>query len=130
MSKKYFLLVLSSFFIIMNICYSNSDLTGTSQELIENILDNEAFCVNRIEGDKVYIKSENITPTDQGILIHLNYYDQLFVPNICSDVGGCFVKYKTGSGWTDIVPKETCSECGWVKRYGVCKNKGCSKFNK
>jgi len=108
---KRFLLVLAISSMFTNLCYSNHQSVETSIEWVNDILENKDYCVNKIEGSKIYIHSENIVPTEQGILINLNGYDQVLVPHVSSDLGGCFVEPIPTNNWTDIVPKERCSVC-------------------
>ena len=116
-----------------NFCYSEDNYSQKQlehlEECFQNVFENEQYCVDKIENNKVYIKSENIIPTNQGILIDLNGFDKIIAPTLFSDSGGCFME-NLKPMWSDIVPKERCSVCGKEKRYGVCKNKDCSSFNK
>lgn len=89
-------------------------------------MNNESYCVNRIEGSKIYIHSENIIPTEQGVLINLNGHDQVYVPLLGSDLGGCFVD--TRPMWSEIIPR--CSSCKKPVYDGVCRNPACDRYGR
>lgn len=127
MLKKLFTLV-ALFFMVANFCYAESNTSQKHLEkCIQNVFDNEQYCVDKIEDNKVYIKSENIIPTDQGVLIDLNGFDKVLAPALFSDSGGSFVKDMRPM-WSEIIPR--CSSCKEPIYNGVCQNPECKRYGR
>jgi hypothetical protein len=119
------------FFIVANFCYAECSAFSQKhlEKCIQRVFENKQYCIDKIEDTKIYIKSENIVPTEQGVLIDLNGFDKVLAPILFSDVGGCFLK-DVRPMWSDIMPKERCAMCGRMKELGSCINKDCPNYGK
>lgn len=91
MFKQSFLLgALLSVFVTF--CHADSSINDDYVECVKSVLENNYYCVQKIENDKIYINSEKIVPTTQGIFIDLNGYEHVFAPQISSDSSGSFIE--------------------------------------
>lgn len=94
---------------------------------LEHIILNETYCVDRYEEDRVYLKSENLTTTDEGIFLDLNGFEAIQIPSLQSDHSGCSVIMPLNDKIIEVLNK--CPQCG--RRYFVrCKNPDCPSNKK
>jgi hypothetical protein len=127
MLRKIFPLV-ALFFMVANFCYAEANVYQRQLEkCIQNVFENEQYCVYKIEDNKVYIKSENIIPTEQGILIDLNGFEKTLAPALFSDSGGSFLE-DIRPMWSEIIPR--CSSCKEPIYNGVCNNPNCKRYGR
>jgi hypothetical protein len=121
--------ILILFFIFSNFCHAETQ-DHCQEDLkifFEKVLENEQYCVDTIDNGKIYIKSENIIPTKQGILIDLNGFDQVLAPTVSSNSSGCFVQTPSCM-WSEVVP--VCSSCRKAMWNGVCDNSDCDRYGR
>src|SRR5690348_8640024 len=80
-----------------SICFPVSFTFGESiecrnyDELVGEVLANEGECVNNIEGEKVYLKPENIFPAKEGVFLKLDHFSLVRLPSLYSDEKGCYI---------------------------------------
>ena len=84
---KFFIPALLSFFTF-NQCIQAESNYGT---LINQIIANEYFCVQEYEEEKIYLRAENIYPTENGLLLKVNDQDYICLLLLQSDNTGCYV---------------------------------------
>lgn len=103
-----------------NTCFAQTAIDFNSDdEALEVILANRS-CVAAIEEEKVYLKTDRIYPTNEGLFIDLNGQDSVLLNTLNSDCNGCYV----AASETLIDVHKQCPDCG--ARYIVtCPNKNC-----
>lgn len=122
MLRKLFTLVVL-FFMVTSFCYAEDGMSQKYLEkCIQNVFENEEYCIDRIEDNKIYI-----IPTGQGILIDLNGFDKMLAPALFSGANGCFLK-DLRPMWSTIIPR--CSSCKEPIESGVCRNPKCSRYGR
>ncbi len=67
------IVIIMSFFGLMYsaMAYSNDQL------LFDKISENAEHCVNFCEGDRLYLSSNHLYPSDEGLILDLNGYEQV-----------------------------------------------------
>ncbi len=99
--------------------------------LLYKIVENQEYCVSNFDGDKIFIRPENIVPAAQGLCINLNGSELCLLPLLQFSKQGHFVQ---ASFLQDIVlaaakkeaTKGPCPECEVnTDKTGICMNKVC-----
>lgn len=114
---KMLLLVVTVF--LSSIVSARPSYSEWSDSLIQSIHENEASCVDFYEGDKIYLNSDMINATEQGICLNVNDQRIVLLPLLVADKRGCFVL----SPYQRML--KTCSSCG-KKYYINCINTRCT----
>ena len=74
------------FFLLINIVSISllfaQPLQISQSDLIDKIIQNEQFCVKKYEENKIYIKSQKIIVSDEGLFIDINGYEFYLLPNL------------------------------------------------
>jgi len=103
----------------------------SEHHLIDKILENHRYCVAAFEGNKIFIRPENIISTDQGLFINVNGAEFYQLPLLQFNKNGHFIE---GTNIRDIDLKATkkeqtkgsCPNCGVnTDKYGYCRNEEC-----
>lgn len=66
--------------------------TQTESELLNLILDNKEYCTQVIEEEKIYLKPDQIFPTEDGIFLRINQFDLVKISPVFSDELGCYIE--------------------------------------
>ena len=88
---------MSKLFLVMltmltgTVLFGQPNVNFSHQDLVDKIIQNERFCVRKYEENKIYINSQNIIVSDEGIFIDLNGFDSFPFPNVQSNADGCFL---------------------------------------
>ncbi|PCI77835.1 hypothetical protein COB21_02460 [Candidatus Aerophobetes bacterium] len=111
--------------------------------VIDVILENQAYCVSSIEGDRLFIKPDKIVPTSNGILVDVNGKDMYPLPALYYSPQGHFIHTdmstpssgKTVQAQTcrvkPIMPKGKCPYCNTATTaWGDCWNRECEYYGK
>ena len=70
--------------------FINEGLLG--QGIIFEIMKSSLSAVKCVDGHKVYLKSERIVPSDEGLMLVGDDASLLLLPRLYSDQYGCYVK--------------------------------------
>ena len=130
--KKLFSLLIPAFLSAVHSLYAEvMPIETTEHHLIHKIIANHSCCVSAFDGDKIFIRPENIIPTNQGLFIHLNESEYYPLPLLQFNKNGYFIQ----GSFTHIIEltatkneetKGPCPECDInTNKYGVCKNTQC-----
>lgn len=109
-------------------------LETTEHHLIHKVVENHGYCVSAFDGDKIFIRAENIVPTSQGLFINLNGYDYSPLPLLQFNRSGHFIEgsFMRGMELAAAKKEETkgpCPNCNVnTSKYGHCKNKQCEFY--
>ena len=119
--------------IVLSSSFANAIGTySTDYELsLQQLLENRTNCVREISGDKIYLRTDSISISEEGTYVQLNEWgDCAFIPVLCADAAGCFIhvgltsesRYILGD-WANS-QKKTCPGC--KKPYFTsCTTKDC-----
>ena len=94
-----------------------------SEEMLNKIISNETYCVQEYDHDKIYLNSDNIYPTSNGLFLNLNANEHLHIPLLRSDNRGCWVHAER------IKILNDCPFCG-EEYFVTCKNPNCPSNKK
>jgi hypothetical protein len=106
----------------------------TEHHLIHKVIENHQYCVSAFEGDRIFIRPENIVPTNQGLFVNLNGSEFCPLPLLQFNKNGHFIE---GSFLQEIelvaakkeATKGPCPNCGVnTGKYGHCKNEACEFY--
>ena len=70
--------------------FINKTLLG--QGVIFDIIKNNLGAIKCVEGHKIYLKSDRIMPSDEGMMLISDDSSMILLPKLYSDQYGCFVK--------------------------------------
>ena len=70
--------------------FINEGLLG--QGIIFEIMKGSMSAVKCVEGHKVYLKSDRIVPSDEGLMLVSDDASRLLLPRLYSDEYGCYLK--------------------------------------
>jgi hypothetical protein len=113
-----------SFFADLSGIFSiNNDIS------LQQIIENGSNCINKINGNKVYLKADCISISENGIYLSLNEAgDTAYIPELYADESGAFINvglisrdYYAGA-YQDV--RKECPGCGQMY-FGHCKNPDC-----
>jgi len=95
---------------------------ATENQVIDKILANEKTCVIGSFEDRIYLNTNRLLPTDQGLYLNLNDADYILLSTLNSDSNGCYVP--CGSR---VQPRRwQCPYCHlWWELGEECTNKEC-----
>ena len=102
--------------------------------LIHKVVENHRYCVSAFDGDKIFIRPENIVSTSQGLFINLNGSEFSPLPLLQFNRNGHFIEgcFMNGIELTAAKKEETkgpCPNCNVnTSKYGLCKNPGCEFY--
>lgn len=129
--KKFFSLMISAFLGAIGSLHAEAvDLEITEHHLIHKIVKNQDHCVSAFDGDKVFIRPENIVPTYKGLFVNLNGSDCFPLPLLQFNRNGHFIE-GSFSGSIDLAAKKPqtqgpCPNCDVnTDGNGICKNPKC-----
>jgi hypothetical protein len=110
------------FIVVSSFCSAHQHKEINNYPL-EQIIANRTTCVKEISDNKVYLREEKIYATPNGIFLILNEQGEyILIPELLSDLGGCFVQ--RSSPRNDDIIYNICPFCG--RRYIIsCKNPDC-----
>lgn len=110
---------------ITSLCFGNQ--AGEEKlGILQEILNNHHTCVKSFAEDRVYLMSENIRATENGVFLILNEGgDFIQIPQLLSDVSGCYVAVPSDS--FEIFNR--CPDCG-ESYFVVCRNPRCPRNKK
>ena len=103
--------------ILLALCSSVLFAQEPNDALISEIMANENVCVRAYVEDKIYLDSERIVLTKEGLFLNLTNRHYIPLPTLYSDQGGCYV-LSAPSGLSD------CPHCG-ERYFGLCTNRDC-----
>ena len=126
-SKTARCLALIAFFSPFFACSSEETQT-VSQEaydtMMEAIVSNEETCVKRYQEEKIYLNTQRIYPTDQGMYLDLNGRDYAILPTVYGDANGCYIQQVLQNGNRT----HRCASCGnWTDTAGNCTIAECER---
>ncbi len=106
-------------------------LKTEEHHLIHKVIENHGYCVSAFDGDKIFIRPENIVSTSQGLFINLNGSEFSPLPLLQFNRNGHFIERSLICG-TELAAakkedsKGPCPNCD-VKtdKHGVCRNIKC-----
>jgi len=114
--SNFFIFFIVGFFTLTQVLFSH-ELT---EEVFEQIMGHEAYCVKDYDQDKIYLNAENIYPTDEGMFLDLDGYNSIALVGLHSDSQGCWVP----NVYRDVGIFKKCPLCG-KKYFVVCTNPEC-----
>lgn len=132
--KIFTLLIL--FFLVSFISLNANDVTYQyrSYHLMNKILENQNYCIEAFEGDKIFIRPENIISTNQGLFIKVNEEELYKLPLIKFNKKGHYIQgiinkdinlLKANKAKKEKT-KGPCPNCEVnTDGNGYCRNKGC-----
>ena len=105
-----------------------------SYHLMDKIIENQSYCIEAFEGNKIFIRPENIISTNQGLFIKVNEEELYKLPLIKFNKKGHYIEciinedinlLKTTKSKEEKT-KGPCPNCE-VKtdKHGYCRNKKC-----
>lgn len=130
-TKKILCFLISAFFgAIVSLHGEIVPVKTAEHHLIHKIVENQKYCVASFDGDKIFIRSENIISTNQGLFINLNGSEFYPIPLLQFNKQGHFMQASFARGIELAAKKEEtrgpCPECGMsTNKYGICKNIQC-----
>jgi hypothetical protein len=112
--------MLARIFVFMALASSVGGLHAMPCEdddaLIAEIVANDE-CIAEYAEEKIYLKSERIIPTNEGLFLNLNHRDYIPLRTLNSDDNGCYVQCR-------FLKPSICPNCR--REYvGICGNKEC-----
>ena len=106
----------------------------SEHHLIHKIVENQRYCVSAFDGDKIFIRPENIVPTNHGLFINLNGSEFSPLPLLQFNANGHFIEgsFMLGIELAAAKKEETkrpCPNCNVnTGKYGHCKNPQCEFY--
>ena len=130
--RKLFSLMISAFLGVIGSLHAEMvPIETTEHHLIHKIVENHGYCVSAFDGDKIFIRPENIVPTHQGLFINLNGSEFSPLPLLQFNRNGHFIEGSFSHGIELAAAKKEktkgpCPNCD-VKTdgNGVCQNPEC-----
>lgn len=130
--RKLFSLVISTLLGAIGSLHAETvSIEATEHHLIHKVVENHGYCVSAFEGDKIFIRPENIVPTQQGFFINLNGSEFSPLPLLQFNKNGHFIEGSFSHGIELAAAKKgktkgPCPNCD-VKTdgNGVCTNSLC-----
>ena len=92
-------------------------------EVVKEVLANEIYCVKGEKEDKIYLHSENIKLTEDGLCLDLNGLDVLPLSCLFSDGGGCYIP-RSGNHFTEPPMPIYCPKCKFWHSWPPCSIEG------
>ena len=89
-----------------------------SEEILDKIISHEDYCVKGYDQEKIYLHSDNLYPTPNGVFLNLDGHEYIQLPSLQSDNGGCWVYSEKIKIFND------CPFCG-EEYFITCKNPNC-----
>ena len=129
--RKLFSLLIPAFLAAICSLYAEAMPIETAEHhLIHKVIENHSYCVSAFDGDKIFIRPENIVSTSQGLFINLNGSECYPLPLLQFNKNGHFMQGSFIHGIELAAKKEEskgpCPECGAnTNKYGICKNSQC-----
>ncbi len=132
MIRKFFALLILAF-VVTSISLQAETVsiqTTTESHLIHKIMKNHKYCVNGFEGDKIFIRPENIISTDQGLFLDLNGTDYFPLPLLQFSKNGHFLQGSLMQEIELVAAKRQvygpCPACDVnTDKNGICINPAC-----
>jgi hypothetical protein len=97
--------------------------------LISKLIENRQYCVSAFDGDKIFIRPENIVATDQWLFINLDGFQLYPLPLLQFDNNGYFLEGNLIGGLELAASKHTrgpCPACDIpTDGNGICRNPLC-----
>jgi hypothetical protein len=104
------------FVVVLSACFAHENTDFINDDAMEQIIANEANCVQRYEQDRIYLVPDKIFPTEHGLYLDVNGVNFIRLPNVSSDNNGCYIAKRK------IL--NDCPYCG--QPYFIrCKNPNC-----
>jgi|GEM_PF-2530501 hypothetical protein len=134
--KKFFSLLIPVFLgAISSLQAEMVPLETAEHHLIHKVVENHEYCVSAFDGDKIFIRPENIVPTNQGLFVNLNGSDYFPLPLLQFNRSGHFIEGSFIHGIEKLATakkeetKGPCPNCNVnTGKYGHCKNPGCEFY--
>ncbi len=63
-------------------------------QILDLIVENSEYCVEKRWGNQIFLKPDQIYPTDEGMFLRLNHFDLVRLPYLYSTEEGCYVFFK------------------------------------
>ena len=130
--RKLFSLMIPAFLGAMSSLYAEMvPLETAEHHLIHKVVENHEYCVSAFDGDKIFIRPENIAPTSQGLFINLNGSELSPLPLLQFNRHGHFIEgsFMRGIELAAAKKEQTkgpCPNCDVnTDKNGVCKNAIC-----
>src|SRR5271154_4460967 len=91
--RKLFSLMIAAFLGAIGSLHAEMvPIETTEHHLIHKIVENHGYCVSAFDGDKIFIRPENIVPTHQGLFINLNGSEFWLLPLLQFNENGPFIE--------------------------------------
>lgn len=130
--KKLFSLLIPVFLsAVVSLHAEMAHIKTEEHHLIHKIIKNHGYCVSAFDGDKIFIRPENIISTNQGLFLNLNGSEFYPLPLLQFSKHGHFVQGSFTHGRVLIAAKKEetkgpCPECDVnTDKNGICKNTKC-----
>lgn len=126
------LLILFFLFSFVSLNANDATYQYRSYHLMDKILENQNYCIEAFEGNKIFIRPENIISTNQGLFIKVNEKELYKLPLIKFNKRGHYIE-----GVEDInllkanksKEEKTKGPCPYCEvktdKYGYCRNDDC-----
>ena len=90
-----------------------------SVHVVQKIKQNEQYCVKKYEQEKIFLNPENISITNEGLILRVNSYESIPIPFLQSNNEGCFISIKIEPKMNIIKERLpwSCDRCGYQWNY-------------
>lgn len=120
MHKQVMMALFSFFAFFQSVIANNID-----EQFFHEIFQNSQYCVKSYDEEKIFLKSENLHFTEEGLVLDLNGFDYIALPYILSGSNGSYIM--RADRMLEVL--NTCPLCG--KKYFVrCRNPDCPSNKK
>ena len=86
-----FLAVSVAVFLSMLTTSLRSETELSENHLLYQIMENESYCVEQYSEEKIFLKPENIIFSRNGVLLNLNGYDLVSLPQVAANHLGFYI---------------------------------------
>lgn len=120
--------VINRYFFLAFLFIFFSSLRAEAESYLLDILkETECTCVQGYEEDRIFINPENITLSEEGVILNLDGFKSVAIPLLQGSRNGVFLQQSFETILTSSKEsKGPCPNCGHLTTSkGVCKNPDC-----
>ena len=124
-----FLAVSVAVFLSMLTTSLRSETELSENHLLYQIMENESYCVEQYSEEKIFLKPENIIFSRNGLLLNLNGYDLVSLPQVVVTHLGFYIEKNFWASSKKEKPLGPCPHCGEdTDGKGICRNYRCEFY--
>jgi hypothetical protein len=85
------MLLFTTNILAVSFSFGESIATNDEEELLDFVLQNQNYCIEKTDGYKLYLKPKKVYITNQGAFLRINRFYLVQLYQIFSDEEGCYI---------------------------------------